>query len=114
MLNNWFDIRLLGEWADPEQTDPVAQRAFYHPHRFGAANLLLVGKVPVVDQRWLGFAAAFQGTPVLSGGARPQSASSSRAAPGCWHPGTGKATARTAHELPALPSWRVGQPLLPG
>lgn len=104
MLNNWFDIRLLGEWADPEQTDPVAQRAFYHPHRFGAANLLLVGKVPVVDQRWLGFAAAFQGTPVLSGGRTPAERELlSRRARLLASFGTGKATARTAHELPALP-----------
>src|SRR5690606_36299841 len=53
MLNSSFDARLLGEWRDPEEADPLSQRVFYNAHRFGCANLLLTGKLRSNDERAL-------------------------------------------------------------
>ena len=49
MLNNFVDIRLLGEWENVEQTSPLVKRIFYNAHRLGCNSLL----IPMVG--WISF-----------------------------------------------------------
>jgi len=104
MLNSSFDARLLGEWRDPEEADPLSQRVFYNAHRFGCANLLLTGKLQSIDERALALTEAYQGTPVLSGGRTPDERDLlSRRARLLASFGVGAAHAENAFELPPLP-----------
>ena len=66
MINNWFHVRLYGEWHNLERTDPLALRIFYNSHRFGTGGVILVRRVPQITERTLALAALFQGCPVLS------------------------------------------------
>ncbi len=55
MVNNFLDVRLLGEWADIEKTDPNFVRVFHNAHRLGSNNLLLTGRIPRVTPRSVAF-----------------------------------------------------------
>ena len=45
MVNNWIDVRLVGEGRHIEQIGRKILRAFYNPARFGTSQLILVDQV---------------------------------------------------------------------
>ncbi len=67
MINNWIDVRLLGEWHNVEETEPKFLRAFYHPKRFRCNHLLLTGRVPRITARTVAMAVACDGSLTVRG-----------------------------------------------
>jgi hypothetical protein len=113
MLNNWFDVRLLGEWHNLEETEALATRIFHNAHRFGSGNLLLVSQIPRLTERTLALTATYQGPPVLSQARTPAERELlSRRARLLAAFGVHRAEARNAFELPALPGLEGVQPSL--
>jgi hypothetical protein len=102
MLNNWFDVRLLGEWGNLEEAEGLSARVFHNSHRFGSGNLLLVSQIPHLTERTLALTAAYQGPPVLSQARTPgERELLARRARLLASFGVDRATARNAFELPA-------------
>ena len=65
MVNNFLDVRLLGEWANIEETDPDFVRVFHNAHRLGSNNLLLTGRVRRVTPRSVAFQFLSAGSMVI-------------------------------------------------
>lgn len=111
LLNNWFDVRLLGEWSNLEETEPLATRIFHNAHRFGSGNLLLVSQIPHLTERTLALIAAYQGFPVLSQARTPAERELlSRQARMLAAFGIDRAEARNTFELSPLPGLEGVQP----
>ncbi|MCC6444689.1 MAG: hypothetical protein IT210_14680 [Armatimonadetes bacterium] len=113
MLNNYFDVRLLGEWHNLEETESLTTRLFHNAHRYGSGNLLLVGNIPRLTEKTLALTEAYQGPQVMSHARTPEERDLlSRRARLLASFGIDRTEALNVFEIPPLPGAEGVQPSL--